>query len=525
MPNTTDYVPVLGSERAPRVDARRVSRADPGERLTVSVQVRRRPDAPESPDLMALGAQRPGDRKPADRWVVATNHGAHPDDLAQVEAFAREHGLEVEKDENKTASRTVRLTGTVDKMNEAFGVQLNVYEYPGGTYRSREGHVYVPRHLAGVVERVSGLTNRPLARPHLRVRPRDISNFPASQIGQLYDFPAGDGSGVCIGIVELGGGYNSSDLDTYFQQLGLATPNVVEVTVDGAANNYGDPSGADAEVELDIEAAGTIAPGATIAIYFAPNTEQGFIDAITTATFDAQNSPSVISISWGAPEDGGWTAAGLSGMDNAFVTAAQAGITVLAAAGDNGSNDNVGDGSAHCDFPASDPYVLACGGTTLIVDDTGSLYNEIVWNDGAGGATGGGVSDMFPLPAFQAGVGVPPSGNDGTSTGRGVPDVAADADPNTGYDVVVDGGWSVIGGTSAVAPLYAGLLAVIIACKGYPLGFCTPYLYSLIGTNVFADITNGNNQVAPAPGYAAGTGWDPCTGLGRIDGNMLLANV
>jgi kumamolisin len=525
MPAATDRLLLPGSKRQAMSDARRLGPANPAERLTVSIQVRRRPDAPPLPDLAALGAQRPRDRERPDRESLAATHGADPADLAKVEDFARQYGLQVE--ESSAERRTILLSGTVDQMNQAFGVELSRYEYPGGTYRSREGHVRIPRHLQGVIERVSGLTDRPLARPLVRFRPRNVLNFPASRIAQLYNFPAGsDGSGVCIGIIELGGGYSQRDLDTYFGSVGLSTPDVVAVSVDGAANNYGDPSGADAEVELDIEVAGTIAPGATIAVYFAPNTEQGFIDAINVAIHD-QNAPSVISISWGAPEDGGWTTAGLNGMDAAFAAAAAAGITVLAAAGDNGSNDGVNDGQAHCDFPASDPYVIACGGTTLQVDDSGALAGEVVWNDGFSGATGGGVSDVFPLPAWQAqaGVNVPPSVNDGVSAGRGVPDVTADADPGTGYDVIVDGGPMAIGGTSAVAPLYAGLLALIISAVHFPLGYITPYLYSLNGTNVFVDIVSGNNQIPAAPGYSAGVGWDACSGLGRIDGSNLLANV
>lgn len=521
-----DHVMLLGSERKPSRGDVHVGPANPAEQVMVSVQVRRRPDAPALPDLAALGARRPRDRQAVDREEVARTHGSDPADLAKVEEFATQVGLRV--DESNPARRTVRLSGTVAQMNQAFGVQLGSYQSASGhVYRGREGHLHVPRHLAGVIERVSGLTNRPLAQPRVRTRPLSISNFPASTIGQLYDFPAGDGAGQTIGIIELGGGYSRADLDTYFGALGLATPNVVEVDVDGATNNYGDP--ADVEVELDIETAGTIAPAATIAVYFAPNTEQGFIDAITTATFDTTNNPSILSISWGAPEDVGWTPAGLSGMDSAFATAAAAGLTVLAASGDNGSNDNVGDGRAHCDFPASDPYVLACGGTKLEVDDDGVLSDEDTWNDGGGGATGGGISNQFPLPPWQNNVGVPPSANDGVSIGRGVPDIAADADPHTGYDIVADGQWIVVGGTSAVAPLYAGLLAVInanLAGQGFPdVGFFSPYLYTLNGTNVFADIVDGNNWVGIAPAYSAGPGWDACTGLGRIDGNNLLVSV
>lgn len=518
----SDHVIVVGSERPARSDARLVGPADANERLTVTVEVRQRPDAPPQPDLAALGAQRPRERKRIDRAAVAASYAADPEDLAKVAEFAKEYNLTVEG--SSADQRTVHLSGSVEQMNKAFGVQLNAYEYPSGTYRSREGHVLVPRALSDVIKRVSGLTNRPLARPHVQVRPLEVTNFDAGQIGQIYDFPTGvDGTGTCIGIIELGGGYSQSDLDTYFASLQLATPNVVAVSVDGAVNTYGDP--ADGEVELDIEVAGSIAPGATIAVYFAPNTEQGFIDAITTATFDTTNNPTVLSISWGAPEDAGWTAAGLSGMDSAFATAAAFGITVLAASGDNGSNDNVYDGVAHCDFPASDPYVLACGGTTLQVNPDETV-DEIVWdNPGFGWATGGGVSDRFGLPSWQAGKGVPMSVNDGVSVGRGVPDVAADADPHTGYKVVVDGTWAVEGGTSAVAPLYAGLFALLNQSFGFPLGFITPFIYSLYETNAFVDVTRGTNQIYPAPGYSAGAGWDACSGLGRINGKNLLAEL
>jgi kumamolisin len=522
MATGNDHVILVGSERPAQSDARLVGPADPNEGLTVSLEVRRRPDAPPLPDLAALGAQRPRERKRIDRAELAASYGADPEDLAKVAEFAKEYNLTVE--ESSADRRTVRLFGTVEQMNKAFAVQLNTYQHPEGTYRSREGHVLVPRGLADVVKRVSGLTNRPLARPHVQVRPMLVTEFDAPQIGQIYDFPTGvDGTGTCIGIIELGGGYTQSDLDMYFASLQLATPNVVAVSVDGAVNSPGDP--ADGEVEMDIEVAGSIAPGATIAVYFAPNSEQGFIDAINTAIFDTVNHPTVLSISWGAPEDAGWTAAGLAGMDSAFATAAAFGITVLAASGDNGSNDNVNDGAAHCDFPASDPYVIACGGTTLQVNPDQTV-TEIVWdNPGFGWATGGGISDRFALPSWQAGKGVPPSVNNGVSVGRGVPDVAADADPHTGYKVVVDGTWVVEGGTSAVAPLYAGLFALMNQSLGFPLGFITPFIYSLYETAAFVDVTRGTNQIYPAPGYSAGAGWDACSGLGRINGKNLLTEL
>ena len=281
------------------------------------------------------------------------------------------------------------------------------------------------------------------------------TSYTPPQVAGIYQFPANtDGTGQTLGIIELGGGFSASDLQTYFSGLGLPVPSVTAQGVDGGSNVPGqDPNGADGEVELDIEVAGSVAPGAAQVVYFAPNTDQGFVDAVTTAVH-ATPTPAVVSISWGQSEDS-WTAQSRSALDAAIADGAALGVTVTAAAGDNGSGDGVSDGQPHVDFPASSPHALACGGTTLQADPaTGVISSETVWNDGSqGGATGGGVSDVFALPAWQASAGVPDNPSGGT--GRGVPDVAGNADPATGYQVLVDGQQTVIGGTSAVAPLWA----------------------------------------------------------------------
>jgi kumamolisin len=267
---------------------------------------------------------------------------------------------------------------------------------------------------------------------------------------------------------------------------------------------------------LDIEVAAAIAPKAEIVVYFAPNTDKGFLDAITMATHDTTHKPSVISISWGAAEKN-WTGQAMTSYDQAFQAAAALGITVCCAAGDNGSGDAEEDGLAHVDFPASSPFALGCGGTKL----TGlgsAISSEVVWNEGPNSATGGGVSDSFPVPAYQSSTGIPQSVNPSHKAGRGVPDVSGDADPATGYFVRVDGQEFVIGGTSAVAPLWAGLIALLNQKLGHPIGFLNPLLYgSLAGTGSFHDITSGNNGA-----YTAKKRWDPCTGWGTPDGAKLL---
>jgi kumamolisin len=273
-------------------------------------------------------------------------------------------------------------------------------------------------------------------------------------------------------------------------------------------------------VLLDIEVAGAIAPKADVVVYFAPNTDAGFVDAISQAAH-ASPTPTAISISWGQSEDD-WTAQARDAMDSALADAAALGVTVTAASGDDGSSDRAASG-VHCDFPASSPHILGCGGTTLQADpSSGTVTSETVWNGGSsGGSTGGGVSDVYPVPDWQTSAGVPTrSGGGRRGTGRGVPDVAGNADPSTGYQVYVDGQDQVFGGTSAVAPLWAGLIARLAQSVGHSLGLLQPTLYAGAAGQAakgFRDITDGDNGA-----YAAGPGWDACTGLGVPDGTALL---
>jgi kumamolisin len=389
--------------------------------------------------------------------------------------------------------------------------------------------------LHDIVEGVLGLDNRPQAKPHFRRRPGGkeaqassaTPSYTPPQVAQIYDFPANlDGTGQCIALIELGGGFNPTDLSNYWSQLNLTkTPTVSAVSVGNGSNSpTGDPDGPDGEVMLDIEVAGSIAPGVKIVAYFAENTDAGFLNAITTAVHDSTNNPSIVSISWGGPEST-WTQQAMTSMDEAFQSAAAMGVTVCIAAGDDGSTDGVTDGQNHVDFPASSPNALACGGTKLIASGD-TITSETVWNELANneGATGGGFSDFFPLPAYQSSAGLPPAAYNLTKPGRGVPDVAGDADPTTGYDTLVDGQSGVIGGTSAVAPLWAALLALINQSIGKPVGFINPLLYQQESAKPpeANDITSGNNGTGNS-GFAALPGWDACTGIGSPIGNQIAA--
>jgi kumamolisin len=520
-------IALAGSERAPLEGAREIGPANPSEMVDVTIRLRSR--AGKKPIISAEEFTKPiEERTVLSRKEFEHSHGASQESIDRVESFAREHELTVK--EKNAARRTVILSGTVASVNQAFGVELKQYRHPSGTYRGRTGVIQLPAELQNDVEGVFGLDNRPQAKPHFRRRREragagagtsNLSYTPV-QVATLYDYPTGlDGSGECIALIELGGGFNPTDLSTYWSQLGLSsTPTVTAVSVGNASNSPGDPNGADGEVMLDIEVAGSIASGAKIVVYFAENTDAGFLNAITTAVHDTTNNPSIVSISWGGPEST-WTQQAMTSMDEAFQAAAAMGVTVTVAAGDNGSTDGVNDGLQHVDFPASSPNVLACGGTRLVGSGS-TITSETVWNELANneGATGGGVSGIFPLPTYQSNASVPASTNPSGFVGRGVPDVAGDADPTTGYDTIVDGQSGVIGGTSAVAPLWAGLIALINQSIEKPVGFINPLLYSAPETSDFDDITSGNNGY-----YSAGPGWDACTGLGSPIGAQIASTL
>ncbi len=521
MTSARKFSVVSGSERQAVRGARLISNTHPDQTIEVSVRIRSKSEAKREELKSALG--KPG-FKQMSRAQYENAHGADPADLNQIRRFAQEFGLKVHETGTELARRTVLLSGTAANLQKAFHVELKEYSHPQGNFRGRVGNISVPADYADIVTGVFGLDNRRQAEPHFRRMPltpgikahtASASHDP-NEVAQIYDYPTGDGTGQCVGIIELGGGFQLDDLNNYFSSLNINPPQVISVLVDGGTNSPGDPNGADGEVMLDIEVVGAVAPAAKIVVYFAPNTDQGFLDAITTAVHDSTNQPSVISISWGSAESG-WTSQSLTNFDEAFQSAAAMGVTVCVASGDNGSSDGVNDGHNHVDFPASDPFVLGCGGTTLQASN-GHIVSETVWNDQpSGGATGGGVSDVFPLPTWQSGFGVPsPSDSNG---GRGVPDVSGDADPNTGYNILVDGESAVIGGTSAVAPLWAGLLARINQKMGKPVGFLNPLIYAqAVEASGFHDVTEGNNGA-----FNAGPGWDACSGLGSPDGAQLLA--
>jgi kumamolisin len=494
----------------------RLGPLDPAQPVSFTVVLRRR--APLPPGLVE-GAATVGPEE------LARRYGADPADVARVRAAFEAAGLTVAR--VHPGSRRVTCTGPARAVNALLRTELSAARGTDASgrrveHRVRDGALHLPADLDGVVLAVLGTETAPHGRPLLRAVPHaeggaaavpPVSYDPHFLADSVYAFPPGSaGKGTTAALLEFGGGYEQADLDAYFAGLGIAPPAVRPVTVAGGRNAPGKDASADGEVQLDIEVLGAAAPGAALTVVFAPGTEQGYVEAVSEAVH-ATPTPTVVAISWGAPENT-WSPQAVAALEEALADAAAMGVTVCAAAGDAGSTDGERDGAQHLDYPGSSPHVLSVGGTTLRTPGPG----ESVWNAlPEGGATGGGVSAAHPLPGWQRTAGVP-------GEGRGVPDVAAVADPATGYRVSVGGKPTTLGGTSAAAPLWAALVCRVAESLGRPLGLLPPLLYAgtapAAPTDGFTDITAGANGA-----YTAGTGWDPCTGLGTPHGTGLLRRL
>ncbi len=503
------------------------SAPDPELEFTLILRPRSDTTLPASDDL-GVGQHHPGAHLA--RNDLGRLRGANPDDMVAVENWAQSVGLRLIR--TRPERREMVLAGRLSRIWSLLKVDVETDSRTEPARRRMLSGPVIPSDLAEVVVAVLGLNSGPFVPPRLRRLPLPDLTIPLGQaaplsfyppeVAALYQYPpSATARGTCIGLLELGGGYQQADLASYFASIGVQHPTVVAVPVDGGANQpTGDPNGPDGEVTLDIEVAGSIAPEAKLAVYFAPNTDQGFLAAVQTAIHDQENTPRVLSVSWGGPE-ANWPQSTIQAFEQAFQDAALVGMTVCVAAGDNGSGDGLADGLAHVDYPAASPYVLACGGTRLEASSN-RIVRQTVWNDQPqDGATGGGVSAVFPLPSWQGDAGVPASVNPGHSRGRGMPDLAGDADPQTGYRVLVDQQPAVFGGTSAVAPLLAALIAICSGAMGRAIGYLNPVLYQhLASEGVATDVTEGTNGA-----YAARPGWDACSGWGSPVGEVLLQRL
>ncbi|MFB7667378.1 S8 family serine peptidase [Kitasatospora sp. NPDC056138] len=557
----THYVALPDSDRVPRRGARVIGPVNPRTPLTVTLYLRRDPNAPQPVDPYELALVPPTRRTVPDDTAYAEAHPGVDADLEAVEEFAGAHNLTVGTP-NRLA-RSIQLTGATADVANAFQVTLARYRYQGRdrswqSYRGREGAIYLPSELDGIVTAVVGLDDRPVGTNLLIRRAADghvplaahvqpavpAGAFLPPMLNAPYGYPDGtDGSGQCIAVLAFNGetspgtpsgGFRLDALKRYFVDvLGQQMPDISTVVVPnvgspgndpGRDDRDADPLDATGEIMLDLAVVGALAPKAKIVVYFSKFSEQGWTDVISTVVTDTANRPDVISNSYGFAEDAaggfGLTRMAINRIDRTLANAAGRNVSICCASGDDGSRDQIGDERAHADFPSCSPHVLGVGGTRLIAED-GVVTAESVWDDGPGSRTGGGVSMLFPVPPFQAGIDLP-SVNPPFGTGRIVPDVSALADPVTGVMIMsVDGKTLVrVGGTSAAAPMWAALLARINQGLGAPVGFLNPLLYRNFSQGVLRDITTGSNGA-----FASGPGFDACTGLGSPGGRQLLAGL
>jgi kumamolisin len=539
------------------------SAADAPETITVALVLRRQRDIP-SPDSLAK-------LPPARRKYLGAEElkafGASQEDLEAVEAYVVERELEIER--VFPAAALVVVRGTLNAIAEAF-------VSPGASGEFVEASV--PAALAGRVRWIFGLDDRLVSRPSAFVRsgkeplPRMVARGApylkemlvpqghlASDIARFYDYPELRGTGQCVGLLQLGGAASEDDLKSYFEALNLPYPRIAYV-----GENVPGPGRFNVEVTFDIALVGTVCPDARISVYNSQDVSvSGILVALCMALFDEVNQPSVVSMSWSFPEIVGQGPTQLEAdiFDELFVMAAWKGITVCMSSGDKGALTPVAypNGRATAvpaaSFPASSPYVLACGGTTLRVKG-GEIHSEVVWNaltrpmlflDSPDGdtafpypmASGGGISRFYKRPLYQENAQVPPLvdcywyiGNlkqVTTFDGRGVPDVAANADWMTGYDFIFGGKWNTMGGTSAAAPMWAALLTLMNEGleanhgPGTRVGWLNPELYRLVlenGSKVCRPIDKGNNGGFQSDQERP---WNPCTGLGSPNGKNLAA--
>jgi kumamolisin len=537
------YKPVKGSTHVIPKAHKLLKATSPREMITVTLIVRRRKGGPKMREAKDFAVKAAAVHAPVNRAQFIADHGADPREIEQVIAFAKSNGLDVV--ETNTGARSVVVRGTAAKVNKAFSVKLNDYQGTLRKYHSHTGPAKLPGELSTIVEAVIGLHNRPIhARAHNTTARRRTAQDPANtqpvtpqQIAQLYGFPPGDGAGQTIGIYEMAvedqngqlanAGYTPQDVANTIKGFGggLKVPKIIDVSVDGVVNSGVN----DGETLLDITVAGAIAQAATIAVYFTGGDTQNIIHALQRMIHPGPGDPvpTVISISYGfGPDDdqSGFSAGAFDQMGELYKDAANLFITVLISSGDSGCV--IGGSDAEASYPATEPMVIACGGTT-VGNVTGSSFDEFVWNDvGAGGpgATGGGISAKFPVPSYQSGAGVPKHIST-NKAGRGIPDLAGNASENSGYTQVAAGFQTQpVGGTSAVAPLYAGLFARINANLGVSVGFVNPIIYSL-GKSAFRDTVAPpgpeNNSFNGVTGYPVETGWDACTGWGSVKGTTL----
>jgi kumamolisin len=533
--------------------------SDVNQQITIKLLIRRPESVSDYADQILNGTA-----SPLSRDEFSKRFSSSDEDIALVCEFAEHYNFTVDK--SHADSATITLIGTIGSFNNAFGVTLNEITNSKKTYRSHSGELSIPAELKDIIIHVSGHDNylEGALQPMLTGYHLDQNgNIPAemrpaaaiagsvpltpTQVATAYNFPKSDGYGQTVAILQFGGGYTQNNLISTFTDQGFTIPDITVVELLGATNSP-DTGPGSAETMLDTFVVGVVAPRAKQVIYFAPNNNAFLSDVFNAALYDTDNAPSVISVSWGYIEDG-WLIfypGYIAGINDTLASAAVLGVTITNSSGDYGSIPfDYGVAYANTvSMIASSPYVLGCGGTSLLLHANNVTKTEVVWNhDGTG--SGGGKSKLWGTPTYQQGrrirnwrinvtgilqtlnaAGISSTTSSANNINvRGVPDVAGNADGSTGYTFFygIDNSGIQAGGTSAVSPLWAGLVARLNQLSGKRMGFMNPMLY--INTHIFRDITSGNNVVLYGVGYGANTGWDACTGLGTPRGNALYQLV
>lgn len=522
--------------------------ADPAQALNLSIGLR--PNAAADLESLLRAMYTPGSAQYHHYLTSAEfNQRFAPTagQVQQVVSFLQSQGLTVQ--DVASNHLLIDATGTVTQAQQAFHVQINTYQYDDRVFYANAQVPSVPAALQTIISSIGGLDNSVRYQPLVQsasatsqqtLRPHaSPSGYGPNELATAYDTApltsAGlQGQNQTVAIFELDG-YQAGDIQQYFQNYNLGTPAISNVLVDGAKGSAGQGA---IEVELDIEVVGAIAPRARQVIYEGPNTTQGLNDTYNRIVTD--NKAQVVSTSWGLCESSTGSAE-LMTLDTIFKEAAAQGISIFAAAGDAGAYD-CGDSNLGVDSPADDPYVTGVGGTNLQLNTNNTYGSESVWSDATntgrgpkGDGGGGGISSSFALPDWQGGIGVINSYSSGQPCGapsgqycREVPDISADADPNSGYAVYCtvssagcsSSGWIVVGGTSAAAPFWAGSSALInqyLQSQNLAsFGSANPALYGIYNAQqtapAFHDVTAGNNLYYPAT-----AGYDMASGLGSPD--------
>ena len=526
----TPTVAIKGNVPPVLQEATFITHSDPNTVMTVIVGLKRHNEAEFAGLLDRLYDANSPDYH---HWITPSDFlssfSPSQSDVDAVRQHLEPHGLTIKRvSDNRVL---VQATGTVAQIEDAFAINMNLYRLGAETYFSNDRDPSVPSGLKDVIESVMGLTSLEAMHhsSNFEKQPSTPVVYSPLNTATIYNFPSSlntfhgrtiyDGTGITIAIATADE-YLTSDVDYFWTHFSInRTGTLTNKCVEGC------PTVIDYEPTLDVEYAGAEAPGANLIVCEIPLNAilENIAFAVMYSQIASDNLAQVVTISWGSCEINLGTSV-LKTYDVSFAQMAAQGMTVFAGSGDYGAYGYLPLGG--CDgpqpklqigFPPSDPNVTAVGGTTLNATSQYKYKSEVAWTD-----SGGGGSIYFAQPSWQVGAGVPKNGK------RDIPDIAFDADENTGQYTYYDGAWYSGYGTSYGGPNMAGYWALVLeALKGARTGNVAPLFYKLAASSSYKtdmhDVTTGNNGAGIGPGYNATVDWDYTTGWGSINGTEALS--